>query len=113
MGIDTYNRRKEQGLCPLCGKYRTRGKEHKICKRCREKIREYQRKRLLNMNSDKYKEHVEAQTYATKKRQQYLKDNNLCVECGKVTVEYASRCDKCRVLHNKKQRDYYEENKFA
>lgn len=75
----SYRSRKDNGLCPRCGKPLDR--EGHYCSECLEKVREYQRK-----NREFYREH------------------HLCTECGKVNVLYSERiCPECRAkIRNRK-----------
>lgn len=109
MGMTTYNRRKALGQCPHCGKDNTRGK---ACRACKAKIRAYQHNRIMNMDEAQYKEYVDNMAYASKKRKKYIKDNNLCDYCGKVTVTTGSRCEKCRIKYNAQQRKAWHEAKL-
>lgn len=75
----SYYNRKNNRLCPRCGKPLDR--EGHYCSECLEKVREYQRK-----NREFYREH------------------HLCTECGKVNVLYSERiCPECRAkIRNRK-----------
>lgn len=95
----TYQKRKEQGLCPRCGKVFTEGK---ICEPCTIKHRKYQYDRIMAMDEKAYKDFRDATVYSSKKRYKYLRENKLCTVCGNKLPDDTTyiRCDKCRKKHN-------------
>lgn len=67
-----YHNRKENGLCPRCGKPLDR--EGHYCSECLEKVREYRRK-----------------------NREFYKKNHICSECGKIIVpDGENTCPECR-----------------
>lgn len=84
-----YYNRKNNGLCPRCGKPLDR--EGHYCSECLEKVKEYQRE-----NRKFYREH------------------HLCTECGKVNVPYSERiCPECRAkIRNRKNPTMEQKEKW-
>lgn len=64
------------------------------------------------MPDEKYNELISNRAYASLKRRNYLKENNLCVYCGKNEVHYGSRCEPCRIKYNAQQREAWKEHKL-
>lgn len=85
--VKSYKNRKENGLCPRCGKPLDR-KGH-YCSECLEKIRIYHRE-----NKDFYRKY------------------HICTECGKVRVPQDERiCPECRAKKNSKRKPLSDEKK--
>ena len=83
-----YNRHKNNGECPRCGK--TLDREGHYCSKCLEKVREYHRE-----NRRFYAEH------------------HLCTECGKVKVPGNERvCPECRDKNEHWRKPLTEEQKI-
>lgn len=82
-----YRRRKDNGLCPKCGKVLDR--EGHYCTECLVKERIY-----VSGNRSFYRE------------------NHLCTECGKVTVPESEKiCPECRAKYNNRRKPLSKEQK--
>ena len=82
-----YKRRKENGLCPRCGKPLDR--EGYYCSECLEKVRVYHRE-----------------------NREFYRKNHLCTECGKNSVPEEERiCPECRAKRQKIRKPLTEDQK--
>lgn len=82
-----YKSRKENGLCPRCGK--TLDRKGHYCSECLEKVREYNR--------------------ANRK---FYRENHICTECGKNSVPDGERiCPECRAKAANRKNSLTEEQK--
>lgn len=88
-GQKCYYNRKNNGLCPRCGKPLDR--EGHYCSECLEKVREYSRKNRV-----------------------FYRENHLCIECGKVVVLQGERmCPECRAkMQNRKHPTEYQKDRM-
>lgn len=83
-----YKSRKENGLCPRCGK--TLDRKGHYCSECLEKVREYNR--------------------ANRK---FYRENHICTECGKNSVPDGERiCPECRAKAANRKNSLTEEQKI-
>lgn len=83
-----YRKRKDNGLCPRCGKPLDR--EGHYCSDCLAKVREYHRK-----------------------NREFYRENHICSECGKIIVPGRERiCPECRAKRNNKRKPLTEEQKM-
>ena len=82
-----YKRRKENGLCPRCGKPLDR--EGYYCSECLEKVRVYHRE-----------------------NREFYRKNHLCTECGKNSVPEEERiCPECRAKRANLRKSHTDEQK--
>ena len=83
-----YNKRRELGLCPMCGKRRDDGWIQ--CSRCRAIKR-----KAHNKNLERHKKvHLK---YLKKARKQYVEEGR-CRDCGCNILSSKTLCAKCREL---------------
>lgn len=82
-----YRNRKDNGLCPRCGKPLDR--EGHYCSECLEKVREYRRQ-----------------------NRKFYRENHICSECGKNIVPNGeSTCPECRAKRANLRKPHIDEQK--
>lgn len=99
----------ENGICTRCGKEMA-AKNHTQCLSCLDynKIiyeRRKAKKQLWYQQNNAEMRAKHKETY------QYRRSKGLCVTCGLKTKDGMSRCERCRLKHNAKQRRLYNERK--
>lgn len=83
-----YQRRKENGLCPKCGKVLDR--KGYYCKECLEKSKDYRNE-----------------------SRRFYRENGICTQCGKHKVPPAERtCPECRAKQQNRRENITEEQKI-
>ena len=99
----------ENGICTTCHKAMA-AKGHTSCLSCLDDFRIiYERRRARgNLWHQQYNEEMRAKH---KETYQYRRSKGLCVTCGLKTKDGMSRCERCRLKHNAKQRRRYNERK--
>lgn len=95
--MNRYQRLKEQGLCPVCGKERDR-QDRVLCGKCRESVRD--RKRNATVYERKHNAEIE------RLRHKRYREMGMCT-CGRPLKTGHSRCAICI----KRQQDRYEGKK--
>lgn len=103
-----FRRRKEQGLCKMCGEPLDR--EGTFCKKCCEKINK--------QNRETRAFYIEIGVCPMCRKNSLIGTEKLCKECAAKKAETAAKCrDKNRELYNKNHREYrkviYRERKDA
>ena len=91
-----YNKRRELGLCPMCGNRRDDG--WIFCSHCRSIARKAERKYRKSKNFNAY-EHI-------KKQRARYKIEGRCHDCGKWELSSKTLCAKCRERHRESSVTY-------
>lgn len=102
--MSRYEERKAAGLCPVCGGKRA-DEGRIICEGCREYFRRSERITRDGFTPEERFAFNERKRKATNARNARMREQGLCVSCGKASPD-RWLCDKCA----EKRRDKKNEN---
>lgn len=83
------HKRIEKGLCPGCGGPNEENQHY--CNICKEK-------------------YIPIRIKSYKKRYKNAKENSICFNCGKITINNKTRCEDCSLKHNENRKQEYNKS---
>ena len=101
-----YQQMKSMGLCVSCGKPAAKGRVR--CLDCLESVSVASLVCKSEMSDEAKKKARKRATELQRIHYRERKAEGVCVECGKPTVDGLTRCQRCRVRHNDRMKQYVE-----
>lgn len=96
---------KNHGICTTCHAASTDNGRSR-CLDCRLKALSYTQEHLALLSDASLAEIAEQKKAYGKKRYHKLKEQGICVDCGKRQAVNGVRCTTCRLLNNYRRRKY-------